>query len=397
MAATVVTGQAPTNLGPLTTTFTPPPACTVAVGAGPGGAFGSADKSVGLLGQRCSAGRAWDATSCWPETSQGAPEAAKQAPLRGWGYYSPGLHCPAGYATACSATGGAGGETGWPVQFVLGAGETAVGCCPSGYGCANMHGQTCTMVAASTAIPTVTCHGSKSGNFGYLTIPGEGGASSLTALTLLAPMIQINWRATDRPGATTTAEPTATSISGSQGPSASGTKTVDAAAASGEATLVLAPGDGRGTSRLDPNAGGTSSSSRQPASDDKNENGDTGGGLDAFSGVAIGAASTAVLLAVVVCGLFFWWWRRRTSKREERDPSRLYGMRHAMSPVGGLAIQDDMPGWYRGQRQATLPNQYSGASGWAPSMRSIDRPAAPAMPYYRPYRPSCSSVGGDMR
>ncbi|KAL1835414.1 hypothetical protein VTJ49DRAFT_6776 [Mycothermus thermophilus] len=384
MAATVITGQAPTNLGPLTTTFTPPPACTVAVGAGPGGVLAGADKkNVALLGQGCSSGRAWDAISCWPETSQDA-EAAKRAPLKGWGFYSPGLHCPVGYATACSATGGADGETGWPVQFVLGAGETAVGCCPSGYGCANINGQTCTMIAASTTIPTVTCDGSKSGDFGFLTIPDAG--ASITALSLFAPMIQINWRATDRPETTTT-EPTTTSASAIERVTPSGTKTVDTAAASGEETLILAPSDGSGTGGFDVDFGGSDTGTSSSSSQQPSNNSDDGEGLNAASRVAIGAASTAVLLAVIVCGLFYWW-RRRKSKLEERNLNRLYGLRHTTVPAGDLTSKDDMPGWYRGQRLMTPPNHYySGASGWAPSMRSVERPA-PVVPYYRPYRPS---------
>lgn len=130
--ATVLIGQAPTNLGPLTTTFTPPPECTVAVGAASNGLadfFGvGGAKDIAYLGQGCSRGKAFDATTCWPGTSKGAEE--RDAPLSGWGFYSPGLHCPVGYATACSATGGSGGGSGWPVQFKLRDGETAVGCCP---------------------------------------------------------------------------------------------------------------------------------------------------------------------------------------------------------------------------------------------------------------------------
>lgn len=77
MSATVLIGQAPTNLGPLTTTFTPPAACTVAVGAGRGGLaglIGGGDKDVAYLGQGCSLGKAFDATSCWPQTSKGVKE-----------------------------------------------------------------------------------------------------------------------------------------------------------------------------------------------------------------------------------------------------------------------------------------------------------------------------------
>ncbi len=128
-----IVGQAPTNLGPLTTTFTPPPACTVAIGAVDGGLLGlgllgASVENVAFLGQSCSAGNAADATSCWPPTSKGVK--APAGSLAGWGFYSPGLNCPAGYASACSATGGSGGGSNWPVQFKLLDGETAVGCCP---------------------------------------------------------------------------------------------------------------------------------------------------------------------------------------------------------------------------------------------------------------------------
>jgi len=131
MAATALVNQAPINLGPLTTVFTPPPACTNAVGVVDGGLLGigligGGVLNVANLGQACARGKGVDATSCWPPTSSGAP--SKAAPLNGWGYYSPGVNCPAGYATACAAT--AGGRSDWPVQFRLNPGETAVGCCP---------------------------------------------------------------------------------------------------------------------------------------------------------------------------------------------------------------------------------------------------------------------------
>lgn len=117
-------------LGPLTTTFTPPPACTVAVAAVTGKFLGLGGKVApsGWLGQTCSKGGPVDDTSCWPPTSSGAE--ARTKALDGWGYYSPGLDCPAGYATACSATGGGGAKSDFAFQFAPGAKETAVGCCP---------------------------------------------------------------------------------------------------------------------------------------------------------------------------------------------------------------------------------------------------------------------------
>lgn len=110
-----------TNLGPLTTTFTPPPACTINVA-------GCATCAVAYQGQECltSIGAA-DATTCWPPTSAGASSVSP--PFLGRGFYSPGLICPSGYTSACSAT--AGGSSAWPVEYPLNYGETAVGCCPT--------------------------------------------------------------------------------------------------------------------------------------------------------------------------------------------------------------------------------------------------------------------------
>ena len=145
MSATALVGQAPTILGSLTTLFTPPPSCTLAVAAAApadsnsnsdgllgglggllGGRSGDGAGSVAFLGQTCTGGRPAVATTCWPSTTSGAP--TPTAGSGGWGIYSPGIQCPVGYATACAAT--AGGATGWPMQFALRAGETAVGCCP---------------------------------------------------------------------------------------------------------------------------------------------------------------------------------------------------------------------------------------------------------------------------
>jgi len=135
MSATALVGLAPTILGPLTTVFTPPPACTVAVGQvdggggllGLGGLLGGGSAgNFAFLGQGCSGGQPADAASCWPAPTGGAPQPPED--IGRWGVYSPGIECPAGYATACQAT--AGGASGWPLQFSLTAGETAVGCCP---------------------------------------------------------------------------------------------------------------------------------------------------------------------------------------------------------------------------------------------------------------------------
>lgn len=67
-----------------------------------------------------------DDPSCWPPRTTGVPD--QTWPVGGWGFYSPGLECPAGYTSACQAVHG--GKSDWEIQFTLRPQETAVGCCP---------------------------------------------------------------------------------------------------------------------------------------------------------------------------------------------------------------------------------------------------------------------------
>ncbi|KAL2159379.1 hypothetical protein VTH06DRAFT_2383 [Thermothelomyces fergusii] len=364
----VITGQAPINLGPLTTTFTPPPACTVAVAErrnrladffGVGG-----DRDIAFLAQECSRGKPHDATSCWPATSKGVEE--KEAPLYGWGFYSPGLHCPVGYATACSATGGSEGGSDWPVQFKLRDGETAVGCCPSGYGCANINGQ-----------------------------------------TLLAPMIQLNWQSSDRPASTTSStisttapitsssgssssasarsSPTGTITSTSSRDTTDSTETTLTSATSITETLILddspqTTGTETGTSDR-----GVDGPKGTPALQDVDDSSDGSGPLNSGMRVAIGVAASVVVLLMLVCALFYCW-RRRKTLQEERELDRLCGMKHSMNDGGDFRDVYDLPGWYRGQRLATpTKDPFGRHTADAGLGTEMERPAAP---YYRGYRPT---------
>jgi hypothetical protein len=120
----VFTSRAGTLLGPLTTTWSGMSAsCTVHAVICP-------TCSTAYQGQQClvenGAQRITDNSACWPPATPGA--GTPQPPLAGWGYYSPGLACPTGYTTACTAQ--YGGRYEWDVEFGLVAGETAVGCCP---------------------------------------------------------------------------------------------------------------------------------------------------------------------------------------------------------------------------------------------------------------------------
>lgn len=149
-----------------------------------------------------------DATSCWPPAASFSP--TPTPPFYGWGFYSPGLVCPSGYVSACTAT--AGGSSGWNMEYAMQSGETAVGCCPSGYTCGSYnHAQTCISVAQSGgSIPVVTCSNGYSQGYSYLTIPatetvsGMSSSSSrvgeydLSSFVVYNPMVEIRWQSTDR-------------------------------------------------------------------------------------------------------------------------------------------------------------------------------------------------------
>lgn len=365
------------------------------------GLIGASAQNTAHLGQTCSRGEGVDATSCWPPTSSGAP--SKTGALNGWGYYSPGVHCPVGYATACRATGGSGGGSEWPVQFRLRAGETAVGCCPryypssvalydvltshSGYGCANINGQTCTMIATSTTVPTVTCDGTKSGDFAFQTVPDA--EASITAFSLFAPMIQINWQSSDQPATTTRSRtsgdsPTRTSTP-DQPTATSGTQTIDTKTASDVPTLVT-----DGSVSLPTNTGNSNASTGDAEQKGAESDGNTGLATTTKVGLSIAGAVAAVALVV---GTVMYVWRRRRNQREEQELDRLYGMKHNSSTNLNGHGDDDIPGWYRGQRQ--VATQFTpAASQFTPTTLSPYGPGAgsseldaPASPYYRPYRP----------
>ncbi|KAK4143981.1 uncharacterized protein C8A04DRAFT_28325 [Dichotomopilus funicola] len=403
---TVIIGQAPNNLGPLTTTFTPPPACTVAVGAATGGLGGwlglGGQEDVAYLGQACSWGKAYDDTGCWPETTAGVAET--KAPLYGWGFYSPGLHCPVGYATACSATGGSGGGSEWPVQFKLRDGETAVGCCPSGYGCANNNGQTCTMMATSTAVPTVTCDGDTTGGLGTMTVPNK--EASITTFSVYAPMIQINWQSSDRSHSTSSSSSRRTSTtkkssSESTHTSSSATKSSHSNSddhshtASTSATETLVTDDSPSPTGGQSTGGPNQPTNTPPTLQEGQTSSGDDGPLSPGAKVAIGVTCAVAVLVFAVCALFYFW-RKRKNAQEEQDLDRMYGLQPNMVENGAFGNAVDDPGFYRGQRQVTAPsapptqNPFEGSEVPSSSggTSEVQRPAAP---YYKPYRPPGAS------
>ncbi|KAI9667107.1 MAG: hypothetical protein M1831_001284 [Alyxoria varia] len=182
-------------LGPLTTTFTPPPSCSFLYAVGET-EFNRASTCGDFYG---------DDLSCWPPPTARVRE--KVADLAGYGIYSPGLYCPKGHATACRAT--AGNYGGFSFQFPLGGGETAVGCCPTGYECDPQiatgpsqycfqtlsRGETTQIVAAPSCSGDIITHDFPK------TVSASGDDDSSTVYsdaTLFAPLFQLVWKGSDR-------------------------------------------------------------------------------------------------------------------------------------------------------------------------------------------------------
>jgi hypothetical protein len=239
------------------------------------------------------------------------------------------------------------------------------------------------MVATSTAIPTVTCDGSKSGDVTSRTIPDA--KASITAFSLLAPMIQINWQSSDRVETMSSASPD----SASHRITASGTLTIDTSATSSAETLILdgSPQTAGGGNIDFGNTAPSTTPSRQ-GNEASSESGPFGSGAK----VAIGVVGAVAVIMMVVCALFYFW-RRRKNQREEQEMDRLYGVKGTMGS-GGDFSSGDIPGWYRGQRLATPTKDPFARHHRVPSgVREIEPPPAP---YYRPYRPDPDRVSNVM-
>ncbi|KAH6605811.1 hypothetical protein Trco_004964 [Trichoderma cornu-damae] len=239
------TNQAGTLLGPLTTTWTMPETCSVFLSP-----CSTCDQ--GFRAQSCNAassGRVQDNAGCWPPAKTGI--ASPTWPFNGWGFYSPGLACPAGYVTACTAVYGQRPQ--WDTQFTLISSETAVGCCPPGFTCTNNGGNTCmTTATQTTVVPTGFCDGTNIANSGMATFPTAvtitrtitDGVSvlkqvsiSTRTVVLFAPMFQLNFQASDLPASTTaTSAASTTSFTSSAATNTSSQQSTTSAADGGSSS-----------------------------------------------------------------------------------------------------------------------------------------------------------------
>ncbi|KAK5995451.1 hypothetical protein PT974_03858 [Cladobotryum mycophilum] len=186
-----------TNLGPLTTTWTMPETCSLFMPP-------CSTCSQAFRAQSCdsaSNGSPRDNTACWPPAKPGVT--SPSWPFFGWGFYSPGLACPSGYTSACTAIYNQRPD--WDTQFKLFEGETAVGCCPPGFACTNVNGNTCMLtVTKSTNVPTAYCDATDITDAGTYTFDSFYDKSSTLSggtvtwqkqtMTLYAPMFQLNFK-----------------------------------------------------------------------------------------------------------------------------------------------------------------------------------------------------------
>ncbi|KAF7562460.1 hypothetical protein G7046_g1683 [Stylonectria norvegica] len=269
------------NLGPLTKAFTYPSSCNVAV-------LGCTTCDGGWQAQSCggntlNAQGVQDNPDCWPPRANTGISTG--VALGGWGFYSPGLECPVGYATSCVATGSVDG--GFDFQFSVLKSETGIGCCPTGYACKHNPGvdaaQTCYRVVSTGSFPTVQCESGTSNQYSYVQVPstftvtasGDETTSVISAITVFAPLIQLNRRAVDLPSSTE-----ASTTSGSQ--RTTGTATATSTSTSTSATSQATSG---------------SSSS---------------GGLSVGAQAGIGVGAGLVGLALIAAAVLFWRRRRKT-------------------------------------------------------------------------------------
>jgi len=270
----IITSQSRVILGPLTTTFQPPAPCSAGVG------ICSTCNDV-FFGQKCGSSGPQDDTTCWPPATQGAlrPSSA----LNGWGFYSPGISCPVGFTSACYATADSGSSqtADWAMQFRMEPGETAVGCCPQGFNCHNQNGQTCLAVVRTITLSTVTCRSGRFEGFNFATIPN----AAVLSLNIFAPMIQIAWKASDQPPAST-ATSSPSSLSREAPPT---TPLTSGPLGSNPPTVPASP---------------------EPSS-----------GLSAAAIAGISVAATLLVLGALLGALFVWWNKRRAARpRQEYRP-----------------------------------------------------------------------------
>ncbi|KAF2239492.1 hypothetical protein EV356DRAFT_499639 [Viridothelium virens] len=319
----VLTPSLRVNLGPLTTTFTPPESCDT-----PMTQTGD-DVPEMRLAQSCITGRTLDDPSCWPLPLNNV---YGTNPLNGYGIYSPGYICPFGFTSACSQSVGTLSDRtatlrSFLFQYPLTGAEHGVGCCPSGYSCTYINIddyliQTCRAAPYSFSYSAIICDADPGNSFildgnpitvhtpSYNTsVPLQtteiSFKSGLADYTMFAPLIQLVYQASDLPGF--------------HSPYLSSSLTKY-----GSSTI-------------------NSTESNPIATDVHSTSGSR------IAGIVIGALSGLSYLIVLVW--FSLWWRRRKRRKGSSDSSavrewpkaELSGLGKQLCEVGGENIRRELP------------------------------------------------------
>ena len=155
------------------------------------------------------------------------------------GYYSPGIACPAGYVKACATTSGVKDSGDWRPKFPHEADEFAAGCRPR-----------CEDMAAACSNDVASTYAAASYWFGSsqtvtITLPTSLRTTTVTEHVVLAPMVQLRWKATNtRPDALGSSSPPTPTEGSSASPSASAA--TDAPSPSGRLSTGAKAGVGAG-------------------------------------------------------------------------------------------------------------------------------------------------------
>ncbi|KAK4246092.1 hypothetical protein C7999DRAFT_33488 [Corynascus novoguineensis] len=295
------TGRSGTLLGPLTTVWSMPDSCSVHVRL-------CESCHEGFRGQQCVSGEPQDHTTCWPPTTRLSRPPTH--PFVGWGFYSPGLECPSGYTTACTAR--YNGRPDWEIEFSLIPGETAVGCCPEGFMCTNRNGNTCIATDTELALATGFCSGSQVANIGQTTFPAsvevtttitdDGGTAVETFvqdMVFLAPMFQLNFQSSDLESlSSSTASPSSASTS-------TGPRSTDSSSTSSDPLATTGSGQ------------------------EEQSGGNAGLSTGAIAGISVGAALGGILLGMLAIILFI---RNKRKKEGSTTPTSEW---QQTAPAGG--------------------------------------------------------------
>lgn len=171
---------------------------------------------------------------------------------------------------------------------------------------ANTYAATCVNLATSTSFSTVVCDSGQFEDFSLLTIPND----AMKTFTVYAPLIQINFQASDLP-ATTSAGGNPTSSTEGASPSSTAqslpSSTTDPATTS-DPVASLIPSSLRSSE--------TASSTSQAAGGTGSENQSGSSGLDTGAKIGIGVGVGVGVIALVIIAFFI-----GRSRRKEKPPT----------------------------------------------------------------------------